>query len=108
MHVMLPLPSFQRQTPASENITFPATSTVMKCFVYSYLDVSFAVRTRDTTTTDVGDVIPFDDVISNAGNAYVTSGSDRGKFIAPLTGSYKFNVILMTFPGNGKLFWKIE
>ena len=76
--------------------------------VYFYLDVSFAVRTRDTVTIEAGDVIPFDDVISNAGNAYVTSGSDRGKFIVPFNGTYQFNVILMTFPGNGKLFWKFE
>ena len=74
--------------------------------VYSYLDVAFAVRTRDTVTIDAGDVIPFDDVISNVGNAYVTSGSDRGKFIAPYNGTYQFNVILMTFPGNGELFLK--
>ena len=54
--------------------------------------MSFSAKLSSILKINNTDVIKFDDVLTNVGNAY---NPTSGKFIAPFNGSYLFTLVIM-------------
>ena len=72
-----------------------------QCYFLSIsTEVSFSAKMSNVLEINNNDIIKFDDVLTNVGNAY---NPTSGKFVAPYNGSYLFTVVIMNQKLNDPL-----